>query len=490
MGFIAAARLVVSAFAAAAAVPLLIDVPASAQTGSPCDSEAAVPAGQDTLRADCEVLWDFYTHLDDPGQLDDTGPGQWSPNTPLSSWLGVAVSSASGRVVGLNLYNVGLAGAVSPRLGQLTGLTLLQLTGNKLAGPIPPQLGQLTNLTRLYTSNNQLTGPIPPQLGQLTNLTELALSENLLTGLIPPQLGQLTNLTGLYLSGNQLTGPIPSQLDQLTGLTELYLSRNNLTGSIPSQLDQLTDLDILNLSDNQLIGKIPSKLGHLTNLTSLYLYRNQLVSNIPSQLGQLTSLTELDLSENLLTGPIPPQLEQLINLTHLDLSNNLLTGPIPPQLGQLTNLTYLGLIGNQLTGEFPPRLSRFDTFRNDPLRLISLVGKYQELSLGTVIWDVWLCETPDGASDLYPDATIELLDQRSSSYFRWLSNGRYQPEFRYAGRVKGTYPYGCYEAVEAKRMATPSVNQAAIIADADRGLAYGSPSSGVALLEQYLRGDG
>lgn len=58
---------------------LLSSVPAAqaqtAQDGSPCGSETVVPRGQDALRADCEVLWDFYTKLEDPGALGDPGPG-------------------------------------------------------------------------------------------------------------------------------------------------------------------------------------------------------------------------------------------------------------------------------------------------------------------------------------------------------------------------------------------------------------------------------
>ena len=65
-----------SALAASATALLLTAVPVQAQTSSPCDSEMVVPAGQNTLRADCEVLWDFYIQLDDPGVLDDAGDSQ------------------------------------------------------------------------------------------------------------------------------------------------------------------------------------------------------------------------------------------------------------------------------------------------------------------------------------------------------------------------------------------------------------------------------
>ena len=96
-------------------------------------------------------------------------------------------------------------------------------------GPIPPVLGNLTNLTILNLSQTQLTGPIPPVLGNLTNLTILNLSQNQLTGPIPPELGNLTNLQILNLSHNDLTGNIPGTLRKLTSLVSLSLAGNFVT---------------------------------------------------------------------------------------------------------------------------------------------------------------------------------------------------------------------------------------------------------------------
>ena len=132
----------------ATALPLAA-VPASAQTGSPCDSETVVPAGQDALRADCEALWDFYTQLDDPGVLDDAGDGQWGPENPLSSWQGVAINPETARVGALDLNYSNMVGPISPALSRLSGLFYLSLGGNELTGPIPPELGQLPSLWHL-----------------------------------------------------------------------------------------------------------------------------------------------------------------------------------------------------------------------------------------------------------------------------------------------------------------------------------------------------
>ena len=231
-----------SALAAPAVVLLLNAVPVQAQTGtrSPCDSETVVPAGQDTLRADCAALWDFYTQLDNPGLLDDAGGGQWGPSNAISAWHGVTVYR--GRVTaldlsgGTDLSGSGLAGPISPALGRLTGLVDLNLGGNDLTGPIPPELGQLVDLWSLSLWRNELTGPIPITLNQLTNLSHLALDNNQLSGQIPSELGRLTNLTHLDLGGNEFTGSIPAELGRLADLKALMLWGNELTGSIPNDL--------------------------------------------------------------------------------------------------------------------------------------------------------------------------------------------------------------------------------------------------------------
>ena len=283
-----------AALAAASAVLFLWAGPASAQTDSPCHSETVVPAGQDGLRADCHALWGFYLQLDDRGKLDDVGPGQWGPNTALSSWQGVAVDAASKRVTALNLPRSGLSGRVSGELGRLTGLNSLDLAFNNLSGPIPSGLSKLSNLSWLGLDNNNLSGDIPNELGRLTNLT------------------------------------------------------------------------VLHLNDNDLSGPVPSELGRLAKLDELNIY-----------------------------------------------------------------------IGNRLGGRLPLELSRFDPYRSDPLGLIAYAEVHREFTLSDEVWDVWLCDTPSGRLDLGTN-TVVSLNREITPYFRWLSNDRYRPRFRYAGGIKGT----------------------------------------------------
>ena len=302
------------------------------------------------IASDCRVLLAARDSLAENATLN------WSANTPVDQWEGVALGGTPLRVTGLILPEKALTGQIPSGLGSLTNLRTLSLWGNQLTGTIPPELGNLANLEVLSPSQNQLTGSIPPELGNLTKLRILRLWGNELTGTIPAELSKLTNLRDLSLSQNRLTGTIPALLGSLANLQWLYLSGNELTGTIPAELASLTKLDRLYLSDNQLTGTIPAELASRTSLEQLVLWGNELTGTIPTELGNLANLEVLALSQNQLTGGIPPELGNLANLRELYLSETELTGTIPTELGSLANLEALGLSQNQLTGTIPTEL--------------------------------------------------------------------------------------------------------------------------------------
>ena len=249
-----------------------------------------------------------------------------------------------------------MIGAIPPRLGDLTYLSRLSLSENRLSGRIPPELGRLKRLTSLWLDENHLSGEIPRELGELTRLFALSLPRNRLSGEIPPELGRLTRLVTLRLHSNQLSGAIPRELGELKRLGWLWLAWNRLGGEIPPELGELVQLAELALHENQLSGAIPAELGKLARLSLLSLYQNQLTGAIPPELGKLTQLTQLVLHTNQLCREIPPELGTLTQLSVLALDTNQLTGAIPPELGKLTQLTELVLHTNQLCREIPPEL--------------------------------------------------------------------------------------------------------------------------------------
>ena len=226
-----------------------------------------LPPAQTSPETDREALVALYNATGGESWQDNDN---WLSDAPIGEWYGVSVD-AEGRVVGLNLQD------------------------NLLSGAIPGELGNLTNLEHLSLSGNQLTGAIPGELGRLADLTNLSLGGNQLSGEIPGELGSLASLESLSLSGNQLSGAIPGESGNLTNLETLFLFSNQLTGKIPPELGHLANLEGLHLFSNQLSGEIPAELGGLANLDSLTLYGNRLEGCIPRGLEGVLSNYELRL---------------------------------------------------------------------------------------------------------------------------------------------------------------------------------------------------
>ena len=308
----------------------------------------------DEVDPELQVLIALYNAMDGPNWSDNTN---WLSDEPRDTWHGLGVDH-EGRVWSLWLPNNQLSGHIPPELGQLSGLSHLNLYQNQLSDDIPADLGQLENLKLLNLAFNRLTGDIPKELGMLGSLESMYLANNQLTGDIPKELGQLENLTSLDLPNNQITGEIPAELGQLERLNHLNLYNNRLTGGIPAGLAELSNLAYLSLAVNRLTGGIPSELGELHSLEHLFLDSNSFSDKIPPELGRLENLLTLNLWKNRLSGGIPSELGQLSRLTTLDLGANKLEEEIPPALGQLEDLVYLGLPWNDLTGEIPHELGQ------------------------------------------------------------------------------------------------------------------------------------
>ncbi|CAI7785396.1 unnamed protein product [Closterium sp. NIES-54] len=77
-----------------------------------------------------------------------------------SSWVGVGCS-ARGKVRSITLARQGLNGTLSPSLGRLLSLEMLQVPGNNLTGPVPPELATLPALKAVNLANNSFTGDLP-----------------------------------------------------------------------------------------------------------------------------------------------------------------------------------------------------------------------------------------------------------------------------------------------------------------------------------------
>ena len=136
--------------------------PDTARTLERCSdgSYVTVPDANPGLVRDCRVLVAFANHR----SQDDTLPAdhalrQWGTGGQLQIGFWAGIELHTGRVAGIRLAGTaaepgGLTGSIPPEFGQLTGLRVLDLSGNELSGWIPWELGNLVNLQTLNLSAN------------------------------------------------------------------------------------------------------------------------------------------------------------------------------------------------------------------------------------------------------------------------------------------------------------------------------------------------
>nr|GMC87112.1 probable LRR receptor-like serine/threonine-protein kinase At3g47570 [Ipomoea batatas] len=339
----------------------------------------------------------------------------WNDSVHHCGWLGVGCGRRHQRVVELMLPDQGLVGTISPHIGNLTFLKIIDLGGNgfygeipgeiiyfflnALQGKLPASFANLKNLKALHLGRNQLSGGIPPTYGNLSSIQLLALGGNHLEGNIPHEITQCwnlitlelhsSNLTGTFhpaffnltfiqafsISDNSLEGTIPSNIgDTNPNLIYFYFGGNKFHGTIPVSFPNISTLRILDVSENYFVGKVPHNIGMLKELRRFNLELNLLGSNGPlSDLAFINSLSNCSnlklfsiatnrfegLEENLLSGFIPSEIGDLQSLQVLFLSKNHFSGKIPLTLFNLTSLSSLHMDKNNLDGKIPSSVGNF-----------------------------------------------------------------------------------------------------------------------------------
>ena len=305
------------------------------------------------------------------GGTNWTNAGGWRGEGAVGDRHGVSADSL-GRVLELDLAGNGLAGVVSPELGDLGHMTVLKLGGNDLSGRLPQSLARLP-LREFRYADTELC--VPPAAAFRAWLDGIAVHEG--TGDECALISDRAALVALYEatdgpnwtnSENWLTNAPLAQwhgvrVDREGRVTRLELPENGLSGRLPPEIGGLAKLDALELPGNRLTGPIPPELGGLASLVTLELWGNAISGALPSELGGLSSLWRLNVSGNRLTGPIPPEIGNLSELGRMFLDDNELTGPIPPELGRLSALETLYLGWNPLTGPIPPELGNLSNLR-------------------------------------------------------------------------------------------------------------------------------
>lgn len=318
----------------------------------------------------------------------------WNRSTPYCSWEGVKCSSTNlGRVASLNLAGQGLAGQITPFLGNLTSLQILNLSSNAFFGSLT-HLNYPHDLAILDISKNSLQGEIPVALSNLSNLKSMDLSRNKLEGQIPLKIGLLYSLIALDLSRNRISGAIPRTFGNATHLKALVLTTNQLDGSIPEELGTLLNLTYLLLGENMLSGGIPPAIFNLSSLQVLDLHLSNLGGALSSNMGgTLPSLQELLLGGNKFEGPIPPSLGSASNLQKVDLSSNNFSGQIPTSFGNLSGLSVLNLDNNMLEARDSVSWEFLNSLRNCSfLQVLSVGNNLLEGAIPNFVGDLTAAE--------------------------------------------------------------------------------------------------
>ena len=78
-------------------------------------------------------------------------------------------------------------------------------------------------------------------------------------------------------------------------------------------------------------------------------------------------------------------------------------------------------------------------YDDDPLGLIAAYNITTFFSLDRDdLWDVWICEVPEGTLEFSPEAAVGRFEDEIAPYFDWLSGGRYRPVFRVGGVIEAS----------------------------------------------------
>ncbi|CAI8608355.1 unnamed protein product [Vicia faba] len=274
----------------------------------------------------------------------------WSTSSSVCNWVGVTCDNKHNRVHSLNLGSMGLRGTLSPNLGNLSFLVILDLSNNRFGGMFPNEVCRLRRLKVLDFGFNGFVGEIPMALGELSQLQQLNLSINHFSGFIPPSLCNLSKLEFFNFGKNSLEGTIPPVIGQLGRLKLLILSYNKLSGFIPKEISNISSLQGLFVGSNYFSGPIPEEIGYLDQLEYLILAYNNFSGSIPSNFLNISSLTNLQIEHNSLSASI----FNFSNLVQLDLSENAFSGTFPNiAFANLRYLKYLELSSNHILSNLP-----------------------------------------------------------------------------------------------------------------------------------------
>ncbi|EEH03341.1 leucine rich repeat domain-containing protein [Histoplasma capsulatum G186AR] len=244
-------------------------------------------------------------------------------------------------------------------LRRLQRLRSLNLSHNQLDVEAFEIITEISALTDLKLANNKLGGSLTPTIGALSKLEVLDLRENGLTEL-PDALSDLTTLRILNVAENQLTS-IPFEALKALPLVEINAQKNRLQGHlVPASVTRLETLQILNVTSNFLESLSLGETLELPNLQQLSIDANR-IKALPN-ISTWKSLLTLTAEDNAI-GSIPEGFLQLENIKVVEFTGNNIT-TLDEKLSLLENLISFRIANN------PLRERKFLTMDTDELKRV------------------------------------------------------------------------------------------------------------------------
>ncbi|XP_031122473.1 probable LRR receptor-like serine/threonine-protein kinase At3g47570 [Ipomoea triloba] len=339
----------------------------------PTSSFASSPTFYPSNETDRLALLEFKHRISSDDPNGGVVLNSWNDSVHHCGWLGVRCGRRHPRVVALRLPEMGLVGTISPHIGNLTFLRLLNLRRNMLHGEIPGEIGGLFRLRYLYLYTNALTGDLAKlNLSSCVQLMVLQFSG--LQGKLPTAFQYLANLKKLQvlsLDNNKLTGGIPSTYGNFSSLLVLSLEHNHLKGPIPHEITRCWDLNILSLGGNDFTGTLSPSFFNMTSIQTFGVTDNSLEGTIPSYIGDtMPNLEGFYFSANKFHGTIPISFPNASKLQILEVSKNHLVGKVPDNIGRLKDLVVFHLAYNRLGSNDPVNDLAFITSMSNCSNLI------------------------------------------------------------------------------------------------------------------------
>lgn len=114
-----------------------------------------------------------------------------------------------------------------------------------------------------------------------------------------------------------------------------------------------------------------------------------------------------------------------------------------------------------------------DVYGWEPLGVIAGGSELRLHSLGEDIWEVWVCDTPGGSTDVNLNNAVATLNSTISPVYEWMSEGAYLPLFRAGGSVVENG--SCVNSVQSRVTSEPN----GVLIITDEAANGGSAQSGI-----------